>query len=542
MRWLPRLSMATLIRIGFALAALAIAAANDAVRGAIPWVLLVTTLDLIATGLLAPVVPSRIRQVQALGVLSIAALASGAAMAMEGVGPKALIVIPAFHVGLRYRPRWVLWITGLGAATGFIIAWAGDDLDKNDLPLRMLLWTLGAALIGLLGALSRQMELQAAASAAVSVDPSLAAEASMLLRRLHELADSLDTGFDAPASAEMALQDLAGLTRSARSAILVGYGDDPAVPLAIRGADRTPWPDPTETGSVLWHAWNEGEPTLSIWDGDYVERSVLAVPMYDETGKRLGVLVADRPAMTPFSEEDLAAAVEVAASHAAHIDLSVVFASLRERAGLEERERLAREMHDGIAQEMVALGFGLDSVRRRARDLESPLAEDLDGLRKEVSRVLADLRLHIADLRIAVRPDTGLGAMIGSRLQSFGSATGMTTRMHLSETGFRLPAHTEVLIYRLFLQVLTDARHAADTTSMDVRLNVAAPRAELWVSHNGTSTLRRKDFAEHPLRALGAEITVDPYGERGVSVRMKMRARGAAPSATLSHERIPQPS
>ncbi|WP_177180413.1 histidine kinase [Pedococcus cremeus] len=534
--------MATLIRIGFALAALTVATFTNSVANALPWVLLVLTLDLIATGLLSQVVPTRTRRMQALAVLTVAALASGAAMAYGGIGPKALIVIPAFNVGLHYRPRWVLWITGVGAATGFAIGSLGTGLNE-DITSRMLLWTLGAALIGLLGALSRQMEMQAAAaSAAVSVDPSLAAEASMLLRRLHELADSLDTGFDAPASAEMALQDLAGRTRSARSAILVGYGDDPAVPLAIRGADRTPWPDPTETGSVLWQAWNEGEPTLSVWDGDYVERSVIAVPMYDETGKRLGVLVADRPAMTPFSEDDLAAAVEVAATHSAHIDLSVVFASLRERAGLEERERLAREMHDGIAQEMVALGFGLDSVRRRARDLDSPIAEDLDGLRKEVSRVLADLRLHIADLRIAVRPDTGLGAMIGSRLQSFGSATGMTTRMHLSETGFRLPAHTEVLIYRLFLQVLTDARHAADTTSMDVRLNVAAPRAELWVSHNGTSQLKRKDFTEHPLRALGAEITVDPYGERGVSVRMRMRARGAAPSATLSHERIPQPS
>ncbi|MDF2093085.1 histidine kinase [Knoellia sp. 3-2P3] len=540
MRWLPRLSMATLIRIGFALAALTVAALRGDVAEALPWVLLVTTLDLVATMLLAPKPPTRTRRIQGLAVISIEALAAGAAMAYGGVGPKALIVIPAFNIGLNYRPRWVLWIVGLGAGTGFAILWATGKLSDGA-SSRMLLWILGAALIGLLGALSRQMEAQAA-SASVSVDPSLAAEASMLLRRLHELADSLDTGFDAPASAEMALQDLAGRTRSARSAILVGYGDDPAVPLAIRGADRTPWPDPTEPGSVLWHAWHEGDPTLSVWDGDYVERSVISVPMYDETGERLGVLVADRPAMTPFSEDDLTAAVEVAAAHSAHIDLSVVFASLRERAGLEERERLAREMHDGIAQEMVALGFGLDSVRRRARDLESPLADDLDSLRKEVSRVLADLRLHIADLRIAVRPDTGLGAMIGARLQNFGSATGMTTRMHLSETGFRLPAHTEVLIYRLFLQVLTDARHAADTTSMDVRLNVAAPRAELWVSHNGTSTLRRKDFAEHPLRALGAEITVDPYGERGVSVRMRMRARGAAPSATLSHERIPQPS
>ena len=85
-------------------------------------------------------------------------------------------------------------------------------------------------------------------------------------------------------------------------------------------------------------------------------------------------------------------------------------------------------------------------------------------------------------------------------------------------------------------------RHAADATSMDVRLNVAAPRAELWVSHNGTSTLTQKDFLEHPLKALGGEVTVEPYGERGVSLRMRMRVRGAAPSATLSHERIPQPS
>ena len=71
--------------------------------------------------------------------------------------------------------------------------------------------------------------------------------------------------------------------------------------------------------------------------------------------------------------------------------------------------------------------------------------------------------------------------MIGARLQNFGSATGMTT-MHLSENGFRLPAHTEVLIYRLFLQVLVDARHAADATAMDVRLNVAAPRGALGLA------------------------------------------------------------
>jgi signal transduction histidine kinase len=269
---------------------------------------------------------------------------------------------------------------------------------------------------------------------------------------------------------------------------------------------------------------------------------VIVVPLNDDNGDRLGLLVADRPLVTPFTPEDLLAATEVAARHAANIDLSVLFAGLRERAGLEERERLAREMHDGIAQEMVALGFGIDALRRNARDTGSPLAAGLDDLRVDVSRVLADLRLHIADLRIAVRPDTGLGAMIGARLQNFGSTSGVSTRIHLSETGFRLPAHTEVLIYRLFLQGLADARHSLNVSTVEVRLNVAAPRVELWMAHDGATSMSPRDFADHPLIGLGADISVEPYATQGVAVRMRMRARGAAPSATLSHERIPQPS
>jgi signal transduction histidine kinase len=297
-----------------------------------------------------------------------------------------------------------------------------------------------------------------------------------------------------------------------------------------------------EDGSVLAQSWTEGVATLTEWADDLVARSVIVVPLNDDNGDRLGLLVADRPLVTPFTPEDLVAATEVAARHAANIDLSVLFAGLREQAGLEERERLAREMHDGIAQEMVALGFGLDALRRIARDQGSPIASGLDDLRVEVSRVLADLRLHIADLRIAVRPDTGLGALIGARLQNFGSTSGVTTRIHLSETGFRLPAHTEVLIYRLFLQVLADARHSLNASTVEVRLNVAAPRVELWMAHDGTTSLGERDFADHPLTSLGGEIAVEPYATIGVAVRMRMRARGAAPSATLSNERIPQPS
>jgi signal transduction histidine kinase len=457
-------------------------------------------------------------------------------MGYEGAWSKLLILVPAYHAGSRFARKGAF----AAPAVALVVALATASwLDHLTAPEAQLigLASLVAVLFGLLGGWSKELEPEARL-----VEADVAAEASLLLRRLHELADTLDTGFDAPGSAEMALQDLSNEMRAARSAILVGYGDDPAVPLAIRGADRTPWPDPMEPGSVLAQAWQQGVPTLSVWTEDLVGRSVIVVPLNDDRGDRLGLLVADRPMVTPFTEDDLAAAGAVAARHAANIDLSVLFAGLRERAGLEERERLAREMHDGIAQEMVALGFGIDSVRRSARQQGSPLAEELDGLRVDVSRVLADLRLHIADLRIAVRPDTGLGAMIGARLQHFGSSSGVTTRIHLSETGFRLPAHTEVLIYRLFLRMLADARHSLNAQSVEVRLNVAAPRVELWMAHDGTTSLNERDFTDHPLRGLGGDIVIEPYAGEGVALRMRMRARGASPSATLSNERIPQPS
>jgi signal transduction histidine kinase len=504
---------------------------------ALPWILLIVTLDLAAAGLaFVTNIDGAVGRTQLIAMLTVGTVVAGIAKGYSGPWSKLLILIPAYHAGSRFAHRgaFAAPLVGLVTALG-TAAWL-ERLTSAEAQL-IALASLLAVLFGLLGAWSRVLEPEE-----ISQDSNVAAEASQLLRRLHELADTLDTGFDAPGSAEMALQDLSNQMRAARSAVLVGYGDDPAVPLAIRGADRTPWPDPMEADSVLAQAWRQGQSTLSEWKDDLVGRSVIVVPLNDGDGNRLGLLVADRPLVTPFTEDDLAAAGAVALRHAANIDLSVLFAGLRERAGLEERERLAREMHDGIAQEMVALGFGIDSLRRTARGQGSPLAEDLDGLRVDVSRVLADLRLHIADLRIAVRPDTGLGAMIGARLQNFGSTSGVTTRMHLSENGFRLPAHTEVLIYRLFLRILADARHSLNAQTVEVRLNVAAPRVELWMSHNGTTSLTERDFADHPLSNLGGEISVEPQTVQGVVLHMRMRARGAAPSATLSNERIPQPS
>ena len=259
--------------------------------------------------------------------------------------------------------------------------------------------------------------------------------------------------------------------------------------------------------------------------------------MRDPDGARIGVVVLDRMATAPFHSVELGALVALAEGHSANVDVAMIFTALRQRAAFEERERLAREMHDGIAQELVALGYRIDVTRRHAATEAPRLAESLDEARADLSRVLTDLRLRIADLRLAVRPDQGLGAVVGARLQQFGAASGLTVGLRLNESTYRLPAHVETLIYRLILDVLADARHAHGTTAVELRLNVNAPQAWLHISHDGLSSLSTNAFIDHPLTAVGAEILVQP-GHPGVVVTLALNAHRPKHQQYLVPERM----
>jgi signal transduction histidine kinase len=218
------------------------------------------------------------------------------------------------------------------------------------------------------------------------------------------------------------------------------------------------------------------------------------------------------------------ALVDLANGHSPNVDVALIFAALRQKAAFEERERLAREMHDGIAQELVALGYRIDVARRQAATKAPDFAPTLEDARADLSRVLTDLRLRIADLRLAVRPDQGLGAVVGARLQQFGAATGLTVGLRLSESPYRLPAHLETLIYRLILDFLNDARNARGVTGIEARLDVNAPQAWLQINHDGESRLEADAFRDHPLADLGATIEVQPDA-KGVTVSLSLNDR-----------------
>ncbi len=90
---------------------------------------------------------------------------------------------------------------------------------------------------------------------------------------------------------------------------------------------------------------------------------------------------------------------------------------MRSIATSEERRRLAREIHDGIAQELASLGYAVDDLvaeasqdtHEQARAGSPPLADVLRKLRGEITRMVGELRLSIFDLRSEVQAQVALG-------------------------------------------------------------------------------------------------------------------------------------
>jgi len=493
----------------------------------LPWAVLVFMVDLAIGRLLA--VPAAIdRRHEAFALLLVGAALAGAVLwvATPSAGAFSLLLVPAFRAGEAFGRPAALLTVAIGAGVGILGTASRVHLDRVHLDAAYMtsatLWCGLSFMIGVLGAWSSHLRSQRSTADATMW---AAREAAVLLRQLDVLAGSIDGGFDAPATAELLLDAVtATIPGSSRMAVLVGAGSEPAVPLALRGIDRLPWPDPRTANCVLGRVWRTGVAEAGLWTSENGNRAIVAAALHNQEGARIGVVVIDRIPSAPFVEEELHALVHLVKAHSANVEIALIFTALRQRAAFEERERLAHEIHDGIAQELVALGYRIDVARRQASTLAPQLALALDAVRVDLSRVLTDLRLGMADLRLAVRPDQGLGAVVGARLQQFGATTGLTVGLRLSESAYRLPAHLESLIYRLILDVLSDARHAHGTSAIEVCLDVNAPQAWLHITHDGTSQLGADAFLDHPLTALGAEILVQP-NDTGVVVNLALNSR-----------------
>ncbi len=358
-------------------------------------------------------------------------------------------------------------------------------------------------------------------------------EARQLLEQLRGVTRRLPGGLDVTSSAEALLQACSEVATSNRSAVLVQPSGGSLVPAAVRGTQRVPWRAPLSEPGPLQRAWDSGQPVVDRRRPDTHGRrkgSALAVlPLSTDEGP-FGLLILESYEEGAFPLEEIDALQLEALQGSLRLETALLFEEVRSTVTLEERDRLAREIHDGVAQELAFVGYQLDDLRIRAGKVDAGLAESLSEVRKGLTRLISDIRLSITDLKTSVGSDRGLGAAITGYVRAVGSGQKVAVHVSLKESTFRLPGDQEVLLFQITQTVAQDVRRTGQASNLWVTLTVDPPSARLLVEHDGGSedlgALDLSDF-DAQLQRLGGALRVSARPQVGVRVEAVLEGGGS---------------
>jgi signal transduction histidine kinase len=229
---------------------------------------------------------------------------------------------------------------------------------------------------------------------------------------------------------------------------------------------------------VVHRCWDEKQAQLEDRRADGGGR--LALPLRVED-TMIGVLVGSGRA-TP-SRSDLDRAQENLDRLTLRLDAALAFDEIKTAVTSDERQRLAREIHDGVAQELASLGYSIDEIVASTDD--DAVATELKELRTELSRVITELRLSIFDLRSDVSQTAGLGAALSDYLQTVGSRSNITVHLTLDEAPMRLSPGVETELFRITQEAIANARKHSGAKNLWVDCQVQPPYARINVRDDG---------------------------------------------------------
>jgi len=163
-------------------------------------------------------------------------------------------------------------------------------------------------------------------------------------------------------------------------------------------------------------------------------------------------------------------------------------ADLRHRAIVEERERIARELHDGLAQVLGYVHTKATAVRLLLARQQIPAAETQLAQLEEAARGLfVDVREAILGLRLTSQRDQRLGALLQEYAAHFSTLSDLPVTVEVAPTvsHLALPPETELQLLRIVQEALTNVRKHARASAAHVTVLNGGPSLELKVSDDG---------------------------------------------------------
>jgi signal transduction histidine kinase len=266
------------------------------------------------------------------------------------------------------------------------------------------------------------------------------------LESLREITNAILAGADADEALELIADRARELVGAELASIAVPTDDSRALVLqAVSGAHADQLRGQTfpQSGSISGEVIAAGRPSFigDLSDDDRAFQPVVRigemgpaifVPL-SVAGKPFGTLgVANLHKGQPFTENDLRVVETFAAQAAVAVEYARAHEELQQMAVMLDRERIAKELHDGAIQSLFAVGMGLEATA--AMTDNDDVVQRIDQASQEVDRVIRDLRNYIFGLRPGILADRQLDQALREMALDFESKTGIVTAVDIDES------------------------------------------------------------------------------------------------------------
>ena len=208
-----------------------------------------------------------------------------------------------------------------------------------------------------------------------------------------------------------------------------------------------------------------------------------SIPLYFQD-KPLGIMNVTGPSWRQLTREEL----RLLSTIAYQVGIAVERARLAEEstrlARTEERTRLAREIHDTLAQGLTAIALHLEGALRHLDSHPERARERLERALAMARESLEDARQSVLDLRAAPLAGKPLAEALAALARAFTTQTGV--RVHVRATGDApLPLRVEAELFRIAQEALANMRRHARAREVDVILQVSPHAVRLAIRDDG---------------------------------------------------------